>query len=150
VTWLAPWPGQAAAFSDVLEAATGLPFPGPGEALGAGSVRLLWSGRDQALLIGGRAPVGLSAHGAVIGQTDGWARLVLTGDGAAGVLARLTPLDLRPSSFPRGRTARSLLGHMTAQITPVEGGFELLVMRSMAATAAEEVAQAMRSIVARG
>lgn len=150
LTWLAPWPGEARAMSHALQAAHGVHFPEPGETLENGGTRILWAGRAQALLAGPAPATELGHHGAVVDQTEGWAGLRLGGTGAAQVLARLCPLDLRGKAFPPGRTARSLMGHMNAQITAFEGGFELLVMRSMVRTAAHEIEQAMRSVAARG
>ena len=149
VTWIAPYPGEESACGHGLQAAFSLTFPRPGEALENETARILWTGRAQALLIGPAPPAELTGHAAMVDQTEGWACLSLEGRGAADVLARLTPLELRPSIFGQGRTARSLLGHMTAQVTPVEDGFEILVMRSMAATAAHEIEEAIRSVSAR-
>ncbi|MFD0979623.1 sarcosine oxidase subunit gamma [Tropicimonas aquimaris] len=150
LTLLAPWPGEARAMSHALQAAHGVYFPEPGETLENGGTRILWAGRAQALLAGPAPAKELSHHGAVVDQTEGWAGIRLEGADAALVLARLCPLDLRGKAFQAGRTARSLLGHMNAQITAVDGGFELLVMRSMARTAATEIEHAMRNVAARG
>jgi sarcosine oxidase subunit gamma len=149
VTWIAPYPGAELEVSHALKLALGLHFPAPGETEDYGLGRILWSGRAQALLLGARPPEALTAHAAVIDQTDAWEAMELTGAEASAVLARLTPLDLREGAFPAGRTARSLLGHMNAQITRIETGFELLMMRSMALTAAREVEAHMRSVAAR-
>ena len=65
------------------------------------------------------------------------------------MLARLVPLDLRPASFADGAAARSLLGHMSLAIRRTgAAGFELLVFRSMAATAVHEIGAAMTSVAA--
>ncbi|MFV0359621.1 sarcosine oxidase subunit gamma [Tropicimonas sp.] len=149
VTWIAPFPGHGAALSEVLRAAFGFGFPEPGEAFSAASARLIWSGREQALLVGAPPDPSLATHAAVIDQSDGWAAFELTGPRAEDVLARLTPLDLRPVAFAPGQTARSLLGHMNAQITSIGSGYEFLLMRSMAQTAAHELQEAMRSVAAR-
>lgn len=150
ITWIAPYPGEETACSHVLQASVSLSWPGPGETRDSIAGRILWSGRAQALLLGAEVPAVLGEHAAVIDQSDGWAALRLDGPGAEQVLARLVPLDLRRTAFPVGRTARSLLGHMNAQITAVENGFEILVMRSMAGTAAHEIEEAMRAVAARG
>jgi sarcosine oxidase subunit gamma len=148
--WIAPYPGRAAALSAALEAAHGLPFPGPGETARAGDAEIRWAGRAQALLVGPEAPEpGLADHAAVCDVSDGHARLLLSGDAAPDVLARLVPLDLRPARFARGRTARSLLGHMAAQLTATGEGIEIVVMRSFARNAFHEIEQAMRRVAAR-
>ncbi|KPQ09901.1 MAG: sarcosine oxidase, subunit gamma [Rhodobacteraceae bacterium HLUCCA09] len=148
--WIAPFPGREAALSRALAAAHGVPFPAPGETVRSGDTEIRWAGRAQALLIGpAAADPGLAEHAAVTDVSDVYARLVLTGPDTACVLARLVPLDLRPARFPAGRTARTLLGHMTAQVTATPEGVELLVMRSFARTAFHEIETAMRGVAAR-
>lgn len=147
--WLAPWPGEEAALSAALQTAHGLALPEPGETTAAGDVRCLWAGRAQAMLIGASPDPSLAAHGAVTDLSDGWLALTLTGDGAAEAMARLCPLDLRLATFPIGRTARTELNHIMAQITAIEGGFEILVMRSFAVTAASELRHAAGLVAAR-
>ncbi len=149
-TWLAPYPGHERAMSHALKVAMGLSWPAPGEALEAGSVRLLWAGRAQAWLLGAEPARAFSAHGAVIDQTEGWVELELSGAGRADVLARLTPLDMAAAGFPEGRTARSLLGHVSALFAAGSEAMEIHVMRSMAHTAASDIEDAMRSVAARG
>ena len=149
VTWIAPYPGEEISLSHALQAALSMSFPGPGESRESVAGRILWSGRAQALLIGPNPPVALERCAAVIDQTEAWTAMRIIGTGARQALARLTPLDLRPASFPRERTARSLLGHMPALFVSVENGFEVFVMSSMAQTARDEIENAMRSVAAR-
>lgn len=150
ITLLALYPGARDAMSECLMRTVGAKFPAPGRVETGQGARLVWAGREQAFLIGDHPDSSLSAHGCVSDQTDGWAALVLTGTQAADVLARLTPLDLRPVSLGPGQTARSLLGHMIAHVTPVADGFEILVWRSMARTAVHEIEAAMKGVAARG
>ena len=87
---------------------------------------------------------------AVIDQTDAYAVARLEGSDVREVLARLTPLDIRPGHFGTGRTARTLLGHMTAQITPVgPEAFEVMVFRSMAGTLVHDLTRAMGFVAGR-
>jgi len=87
----------------------------------------------------------------VVDQGDGIAAVRLEGGGARDVLARLVPLDLRDGSFPEGATARTLLNHMAVTLTRVGAeAWEILAMRSMAATLVRELAEAMRHVAARG
>lgn len=146
ITWVAPFKGQASVVSEALKAAVGAGFPAAGRAVGKADARVVWSGLGQALVLG--PPVSLGGA-AVIDQSDAWACLVLQGAGAADVLARLTPLDLRDTVFKRGHAARSLLGHMTCVFlrTGAER-FEMLVFRSMAQTAVHELSRAMESVSA--
>jgi sarcosine oxidase subunit gamma len=126
----------------------GLSFPDPGQVSAAGDLRLVWTGRDQAMLVGAPPPAGLAA--AVTDQSDGWVCLSLTGPGAEAVLARLVPLDLRRAAFPPGRAARSGLNHMPLILWREDDGFRLMTFRSMARSAWDEIAQAMRHLAARG
>ena len=116
--------------------------PAPGRAVasdGAEGARRLWCGRGQALVLGGRAGAG------DVDVSDGWTVLRLDGAAWREVLSRLTPLDLR--GLGPGMTARTMLGHMTAQITPVaDEAVEVMVMRSMTGTAVEEIAEAMARV----
>lgn len=142
-TSVAPFAGQAAAVAALLNAPLSV---GNATALGPG--RLIWTGLGQWLLEGIDPPAGLGAHAALTDQSDGWTALRLTGPDAGRVLARLTPLDLARAVFPPGSAARSLLGHVPVILIAVPEGVDLLVMRSFTATAAHEIAIAMRAVAA--
>ncbi|MHC0054900.1 sarcosine oxidase subunit gamma [Actibacterium sp. D379-3] len=151
ITVIAPYAGAGAALSRALTAAHGLTFPAPNRVVAHAGARLVWSGRGQALLLGPSPGPGLAAHAALVDQSDGWAVFGLGGAGARAVLARLTPLDLRADVFGPGQTARTQLGHMAAAITRRgDDGYEIMVFRSMARTALEDLEQAMKSVAARG
>lgn len=139
--------GQEKAIGAAVKKAVGVGLPRPGEDLRGDEGRALWVGPGQALVFG-RLPEQPGA--AVVDQSDAFACATLTGPGAETALARLVPLDLRATVFPVGRTARTLIGHMPASVTPVDEGFELMVMRSMAGTLVEEVHRAMSLVAARG
>lgn len=141
-----PYPGRTAAVDAALRA-RGLGLPEPGVSLELADTRILWAGREAALLIGTAPPELPDA--AVIDQTDGWAGLSLAGPAAEAVLARLVPVDLRASAFPEGATARTLLGHLPVLILRRAGGFELLVTASHARWARAEVARVLRGVAAR-
>lgn len=128
--------------------AASVPLPEPGQTAQAMGGEVIWSGRGQAFHVGPRPdPVpGL----AMTDQSDAWCILRLEGDGAADVLARLTPLDLNPAILRPGSCARSLLGHMNALfVRRGADAFEMWVFRSMAGTAVHELTAAMRGVVAR-
>lgn len=147
-TCIAPFRGRERAVSAALKA-IGLSFPSPGRMLRKGEARVLWWGRGQALLIGAEPPPELLGQAALTDQGDGLAGFALEGPAAEAVLARLVPIDVRPAAFPRDATARTLLFHMTCSLTRTGARtFEILVMRSMAATAAHDLAGAMRSVAA--
>ncbi|MDP3962153.1 MAG: sarcosine oxidase subunit gamma family protein [Pseudorhodobacter sp.] len=148
MTSVAPFNGQKKAFAAALKA-LGLGFPLPNRFTASGSARLVWTGRDQAFLIG-TAPDSLATAAALTDQSDGWACLALTGPASLAVLARLIALDLRPARFAPGSAARTALNHMSAIVMRVDAQrFELLVFRSMAQTAWHEITAAIQSVAAR-
>lgn len=147
ITFLQPLSGNVTSVSEALKRAIGTRLPEPGEALMGASARCLWSGPGQALVLGAEVEI---AGAAAIDQTDGWAMARVAGPGAREVLARLTPLDLRPSAFAEGQTARTLIGHMTGQITPLaEDAFDVMVFRSTAGTLVHDLSRAMRFVAGR-
>lgn len=126
----------------------GVSFPKPNQSTGSGAVRMVWTSRNQAFLIGGD-PSGLTGA-ALTDQTDGWACLRLEGAGADQALMRLVPLDLRPAAFAVGAVARAPLNHMSMILSKVaDQAFEIMVFRSMAASAWHEVEEAMKALAAR-
>lgn len=147
ITSVALYPGQEKSVAKVLKP-LGLAFPGPNSLSEKGGVRLVWTGREQAFLIGAEAP-DFGAAAAVTDQSGGWAALRLSGDMAAEVLMRHVPLDLRALAFPVGRAVRAPLGHMSSVLIRDEAGFLILIFRSMARTAWHEIEVAMRTIAAR-
>ncbi len=150
ITSIAPFRGLEKSLSAALKSAHGVVFPAPNRVSVKGAARMVWTGRDQAFLIGVAPDAGLAVHAALCDQSDGWAALRLHGDGCADVLARLTPLDLSLTSFAAGHCARSALQHVMAiLIRPEATLFEILVMRSFAATAWHDLTEAMRSVAAR-
>ncbi|MFP4274031.1 MAG: sarcosine oxidase subunit gamma [Paracoccaceae bacterium] len=150
LTALLPAPGAEDSLSRALKAAHGVDWPAPGRMETAEGAAALWFGHAQALLIGPAPDPSLSTHAALVDQSDAWAVVRLEGAGAENVLARLVPLDLRAAAFPPGSTARSLLGHMTASVTRLpQGGFRLMVFRSMARTLVHDLHRAMDGVAAR-
>lgn len=148
VTSVALFPGQEKAAAKALKP-LGLSFPGPNASSVKGEARLVWTGREQAFLIGAEAP-DLAGIAAVTDQSGGWATLTLTGPDAAAALMRLVPVDLRPAAFPVGRAIRAPLGHMQAVVMrPQDEVFAVMVFRSMARTAWHEIEVALRSVAAR-
>ncbi|HMO08622.1 MAG TPA: sarcosine oxidase subunit gamma [Paracoccaceae bacterium] len=135
---------------DPFLAPLGLSFPDVGQVSQAGDRRLVWTGRDEAMLAGAPSPAGLERIAAVTDQSDGWVCLSLAGDGSVAVLARLVPLDLRDAAFPPGRAARSALNHLPLILWREPDGFRLMTFRSMARTAWHEITEAMKHLNARG
>jgi heterotetrameric sarcosine oxidase gamma subunit len=128
----------------------GLTFPNPNSvSQSKGDGTLIWTGRDQAFLLAAD-PAPLQGLAALTDQSDGWCGLTVTGAGAADVLARLVPVDLRLTALPVGACIRTGLNHMNVVLWR-DGldAFTLLVFRSMARTAWHEVEEAMRAVCAR-
>ena len=151
ITAIAPFAGKAEALGKAVKAAHGMSWPEVGQSHAKGGARLLWFGHAHALLMGAMPKAGLAEHAALTDQTDAWAVVNLDGAGARDVLARLTPLDLRPGHFVQNQTARSQLGHMPASVTRVAAdGYQIMVFRSMAQTLIHDLTQAMHAVAARG
>ena len=148
MTSVSPFAGKERATGTALKA-MGLGWPKPGQSFATDRASIIWTGRDQAFLVGA-APEGLAETAALTDQSDAWARLRLEGSGAEAVLARLVSLDLRISAFPKGRVARTGLNHMMMILCRVDKtGFDIMVFRSMAETAVHELHQAMKANAAR-
>ena len=151
VTALAPYDGQAAALDAALSRIYGLGWPAPGRVIRGDAGAVQWFGRDLALLIGPEPDPVLAEHTALTDQSDAWAVLRLEGAGAIAVLARLTPLDLRPACFGDGATARTEVAHMTGAVTRTgPEAYEITGFRSMAASLVHETERAMHRVAARG
>lgn len=147
VASIAPFRGREAA---VARALGGAVLPGPGRVERIGEGRLIWAGPGRAWLMGREVPEGVAALAAVTEQGDGLAAVLLDGEAARDVLARVVPLDLRDRSIPEGTSARTLLNHMTVTLTRVgPKAWEIVAMRSMAATLVRELTEAMRHVAAR-
>lgn len=142
ITSIAAFPGQMAKVARKLKG-----FPDPGCLL-QDPLRV-WTGPDQAFLIGVAAP-DLAGLAAVTDQSGGWAGLRLEGPGSEAALMRLYPLDLRAKSFAPGQAARAPLGHMQSVLmrTGAET-FLILVFRSMARTAWTEITEVLHKLDAR-
>jgi sarcosine oxidase subunit gamma len=147
ITSVALFPGAEKAVDKVLKP-LGLSFPAPNSLSGNGTAKLVWTGRDQAFLIGATPP-DFAPHAATTDQSGGWAALRVTGPSAPEVLMRQIPLDLRAAAFPPGRAVRAPLGHMSAVVIRDEAGFLILIFRSMTRTAWHEIETAMRTVAAR-
>jgi sarcosine oxidase subunit gamma len=150
LTAILPYRGQDDAVSAALEAAHGMAAPAPGRATGRQGARAIWFGRGQLLLAGPAPDPALAASAALVDQSDAWACVELSGPEAEDVLARLVPVDLRAGQFKRGHTARSQIGHMNGSVTRIGAErFLLMVFRSMAATLAHDLKDAMETVAAR-
>ncbi len=147
ITSIAVLPGGAKAVAKGLKA-LGLAMPEPNASIEKKGARIVWTGRDQAFLVGVEPPVLEGA--AITDQSDGWTVLGVSGVGANDVLARLVPVDLRLQIFPAGKVLRTQLNHMNVVILRVgDYAFEIMVFRSMARTAWHELETTMQMVAAR-
>jgi heterotetrameric sarcosine oxidase gamma subunit len=147
---VAPYRGREAAVSAALETRLGVGLTGPGEWKQGAGGRVVWMGLGQ-WFVEAEADLAeaLADDAAVTEQGDGWAAFRLEGAGAEDVLARLVPVDLDGEAFGEGRVTRTALRHVACALLRDGAGFEMLVMRSFAATAAHEIGEAMASVAAR-
>lgn len=140
---IAPFRGR----TEAAEKSLGKPFPGPGGVTKWNELCLIWTGKDQAFLIGAEPDAALAEHAALTEQTDAWAHLIVEGHLAGAVLSRLVPVDVSARACREPSARRTLLGHM--QIVLIADGperFEILVFRSMAGTAVHELSTAMTRV----
>lgn len=150
MTLIMPFNDRKADVNTVLGDSLSLVLPDPNQYCDTGHARLIWFGRDSAMLTGCPAP-DLNGVAGTTDQTDAWVCVELSGDGIEDVLARLVPADLRVAAFPAGGTLRTLVGHMTASLVRVSNDRILvMVFRSMAGTLVEELKEAMEAVAARG
>lgn len=152
ITAILPYPNCLDALDTILKSDFGLRFPAPSEVVSTDAARLIWNGLDHALLLGASAPLApLAPYALLADQSGALARFTLTGPEMVDVLARLCPLDMRPSVFGPQRAARSLLGHIDALFVTSDDRdhIEIFVMRSMAQSALTELAHAMQGVAAR-
>ena len=148
VTSIAPYPGQDKAVAKVLKPLD-LGFPAVNSFTEKAGARMVWTGRDQAFLIGAPCP-DMGAAAAVTDQSGGWVTLSLEGPEAEAALMRYVPLDLRLAAFPVGTAVRTPFYHMSMLLMRVsDQGFQMMLFRSMARTAWHEVEVALRSLAAR-
>lgn len=148
ITSVAMFPGQEKALARALKP-MGLAMPKVGQCHVNGAAMLVWTGRDQAFLIGCPCP-DLGVAAAVTDQSGGWAAFTLTGPGAADALMRYVPMDLRVAAFKPGTVLRTPMYHMSMILLRTDDqAFTLLVFRSMARTAWHEIEVALTSLGAR-
>ncbi|MFK7881366.1 sarcosine oxidase subunit gamma [Roseobacter sp.] len=151
LTSVSPYLGKQNEVSDALQSAHGLDWPAPNRTTGKEKARAIWFGREMVLLVGPAPSPDLETHAALADQSDAWACVTLSGNGAEDVLARLVPVDLRLATFKRGHTVRSQIMHLNGSITRINADtFLILVFRAMAGTLVHDLKQAMEGVAARG
>lgn len=149
LTLIQPFSGHFADVSDRVQASIGLTLPATNRSVSAGEARIVWFGRESYLYVNARPP-DLDHCAAVTDQSDAWACVEISGYETETVLARLVPIDLRPSEFEENSVARTLVGHMTATVMRLgENRILIMVFRSMAETLVHELKEAMEAVAAR-
>ena len=71
-----------------------------------------------------------AADGTVLELSHARTVIHVAGPNAAGLMARMVSLDLRPAAFPDGSVASTGLHHMGVTILARDGGFDIFVLRS--------------------
>lgn len=150
LTSIAAFKDQDAELSKMLLSAHGLPAPEANRATGKEGARAIWFGHRMMLLMGPHPDAALAKHAALTDQSDAWTCVQLEGPGAREVLSRLTPLDLRDTSFEQGHTARTELRHIMASVTRIDADtWMILVFRGFAETLVHDLQTAMQTVSAR-
>ena len=143
LTSVAPFDGKTKATSACLKDQVGAGLAAPNRRSGAVS----WFGHGVWMVTGA---VSLDGLAAVSDQTDAWAVVHIEGLDVEDVLARLVPFDLRGHIFNVNHVAKTMLGHLSVTITRIgPQGFEIMVMRSMAATLVHDLQVATRGVALR-
>jgi sarcosine oxidase subunit gamma len=147
ITGIAVFPGGAKGVAKGLKA-LGLAMPSPLTFIEKKGARIVWTGRDQAFLVG--VTTSELDGAALTDQTDGWTTLAVSGAGVVDVLARLVPVDLRLAACPVGSALRTQVNHMNAVVLRTgDHAFQIMVFRSMARTAWHELETTMSMVAAR-
>ncbi|MFK3779335.1 sarcosine oxidase subunit gamma family protein [Agrobacterium sp. NPDC089420] len=77
-----------------------------------------------------------------VDQSQGRVRIRIEGRMAERVLAKGTAVDLSPRAFPVGHSATTLIGHIAAHITRLDGqAFEIIVLRGFAESLWDDLAR---------
>ena len=108
----------------------------------AGDNRISWLGPDEWLIVTPAGKQGqvkadlLDALGdvfsSVVDNSSGLTMLHITGDRAGELLSSDCPLDLHPRAFKLGQCAQTRLAKAGMTISPIDGGFEVIIRRSFA------------------
>lgn len=123
-------------------AAAGLEFPNQGHANSIDDRGLAWMSRDEVLVMcpASGTPAVMAQmtktleaqHAMVTDVSDARALFRIEGTRAREVLAKLTPVDLRPSHFPPGRFIRTRLAQVACAFWATgENSFDLFAFRSV-------------------
>lgn len=149
ILWaLAPHKGKMAEAAAALKASFDITWPTANQTAGT-TPRAQWFDGDHIMLMGAAPSDEILACCNATDHSDAWGVVQLSGAGAAQVLARLTPIDLRDGAFPIGATARTDVQHMAGAITRLaDDVFEIMVFRSMTHTLIHDLDTAIKTVEA--
>jgi heterotetrameric sarcosine oxidase gamma subunit len=149
--------GQGAAIATIVKAHLGVEPPQTGQALLSGETILLWSGPGQFLILSRDEPpwlVGLREHligiASLSDQSHGRCWLRLSGRRVRNMLAKISSLDLHPTTFPIGAAAATSIEHTAANFWRSADGedgspvFNMLVFASFATSIRDALIEASR------
>ena len=146
VSLIAPFKGQMMAVADALKAEIGMILPPTGQCGKSDTATAYWRAPGQWLVFGALDAGKLAGMAAVADMSDAFGRLRLSGGMEAP--ARLVELDVE--TMQPGQVAHTVLADIPATLIAIDGGFEIMLPRSYAASAAKRIEVAMRSVAARG
>ena len=112
--------GKAQAMATAFKKHFGCPPPAATGAVSAGNMTVMASALDQVFVTAAMPPQKLEqtlaasfgACATLTDQSDGWARLALTGARAHDTLERLSMVNLHPAHFAQGSVARTVFEHI--------------------------------------
>ena len=131
------------ALTDAVSARYSVTLPDAGLRVDGEDITFIWAGQEQWFASSARSHgVDLDSalreavgdYASITDQSDAWCQMALRGDGAYAVLERLCALDLHPDEFPVASAARTVMEHLSVQISLVSDTpeFELLTPSSSA------------------
>ena len=149
ITSIARIKGKVNQLSSALKKTHGMALPGANRMTGREGARCVWLGQ-QYLLLGPKPDQSLFNSARLTDVSDGYAVVRAVGPDIEKVLARLTPVNVSPSVFKRGQTARTLIHHLTGSLSRIsDKAFQIIVARSMALTLVRDMERATQSVIAR-
>ena len=147
VTLVAPFKGQAMAVADALQSELGMILPPAGQCRVSERANAYWRGPSQWLVFGDLALARLlEGMALVVDMSDALGKLKISG-GVQPVLSRLVEVDLE-RMLP-GQVAHTSMAGIPLTLIAQDGAFEVMMPRSMAASAVSRLEGAMRSQAAR-
>ena len=141
--------------AQTMQAAWGLPLPGPTLSTTHGQMRAIKTAPDQLLLVFPHAMPdaeaivqgSLGGTGYTTDQTDAWIVLDVSGPDTSAAMERLCMLDLTPPAFPENAAARTVMEHMASIVVRIgDEGFQLMAARSSAASFLHAVETSCRNV----